>query len=181
MGASGLFSDEDNSRRLVHLISVSPSNVNNSWYVLRDHSDFSTFQLSLQPVGATLFPCAPEIRSYMDLKTKVAATREVLQNWLDSILKDPYSGENPLIRQFLYHGANLYTRQLLQGGKWVTFTDHCIDERYVVKSNVFEPTPRHSSLDEMEMDDMFGITDDFLEEQGRLDDICSEILSERLN
>jgi len=166
ISASGLFSDEDNSRRLVHLISVSPSNVNNSWSVLRYHSDFSTFQLSLQPVGAPPFPCAPEIdRSSMDLlKSKVTATRDVLQNWLDSILKDPYSGENPLIRQFLCFGANLYTTQQLERVNWVTFTDHSVDDRYVVTSNVFEPTRRHSSLDEMEMDDMFETTDDVDEE-----------------
>jgi len=166
ISATGLFSDENNSRRFVHLISVSPSNVNNSWSVLRDHSDFSAFQVSLHSVGAPPFPCAPEVdSSSMDLlKSKVTATRDVLQNWLDTILKDPYSGENPLIQQFLCFGANLYTAQQLEGINWVTFTDHSIDEGFVVTSNVCEPKPRHSSLDEMEMDDMFDTTDDVEEE-----------------
>jgi len=160
ISATGWFNDDENLNRLVHLISVSPSSTDrNCWTVLRDHSDFTAFQISLQPTGAPPFPNSPTIKTGLSSRNTspqelATSTRNLLQDWLDFLLKDAYSADNPLIQQFLCFGANLFSTQQLEGVNWVTFAPPSRTAQDNATSNTIAQH-RHSSLDEMEMDDMF--------------------------
>mmetsp|Transcript_4996 Transcript_4996/g.9656 ORF Transcript_4996/g.9656 Transcript_4996/m.9656 type:complete len:387 (-) Transcript_4996:1296-2456(-) len=155
----------ERSARLVHAVSVSQPV--QSWTVIRDHIDFVALGNALSAIIHSLPACpsppSPSSSGSEDVD-KIVNARNALQEWLTAVLFVPGARENPAVRQFLCYGANIVPPQF-EGVTWVSFSssrDHPSGSSIVqvaVKSQQgggVDGSPAPETLDEMEMDDMFG-------------------------
>ena len=163
------------SSRLVHAVSVSQPV--QSWTVIRDHIDFVALGNALSAIIHSLPACptppSPSSSGSEDVD-KIVNARNSLQEWLTAVLFVPGARENPAVRQFLCYGANIVPPQF-EGVTWVSFSpsrEHASGSSIVqvaVKSQQdgdVDGSPAPETLDEMEMDDMFGYEEADGEEGG---------------
>ncbi len=100
---------------------------------------------------------------------EILQVRTAAQIWLTTVLLFPGARESPAVRQFLCYGANSVPAQY-QGINWITASDEVVDSSTSAHQQRrsdnhssdagrnADPTSSHS-VDELEMDDMFGYDD----------------------
>ena len=150
---------------LVHAVSVSQPV--QSWTVIRDHIDFVALGNALSTIIHVLPACptppTPSSSGAEDVD-KIVKARNALQEWLTSVLFVPGARENPAVRQFLCYGANIVPPQF-EGVTWVSFpssSDHASGAGSIQRGaeaqeeSAVAGSTAPATLDEMEMDDMFG-------------------------
>ena len=152
--------------RLVHAVSVSQPV--QSWTVIRDHIDFIALGNALSAIihGLPACPIPPtqHLNGHEDI-AKIMRARNALQEWLTSVLFVPGARENPAVRQFLCYGANIVPPQF-EGVSWVPFPSSRDNNPSIGRVSKLSTedqqeagparTAASATLDEMEMDDMFG-------------------------
>ena len=113
-------SSTESASRLVHAVSVSQPV--QSWTVIRDHVDFIALGNALASIihGLPQCPIPPTI-DFSSGEDHIVNARNVLQDWLTSVLFVPGARENPAVRQFLCYGANIVPPQF-EGVSWISFT-----------------------------------------------------------
>ena len=170
IAASGCCNPNGDLNCLVHAVSVTQSI--HSWTVLREYQDFVNIgNILLRDEKVQIPPCPP-IRNQItrtDDVNNIAIARNSLQEWLTIILLIPNVCESQTIRHFLCQDINIVPPQF-EGLAWVSFSQiptpqHPPQRHHQQQPQSVQHTQRHgqsskgrpsSSLDEMEMDEMFG-------------------------
>lgn len=142
--------------------------------MIRDHVDFIALGNALASIIHGLPQCPiPATIDFSSGEDHIVNARNVLQDWLTSVLFVPGARENPAVRQFLCYGANIVPPQF-EGVSWISFTStrgegcHQGDQGRSLeteKGTMQQNVSGSGTLDEMEMDDMFGY------EEGDGDDV----------
>ena len=142
---------------IIHAISVSQPV--QSWTVVREYSDFAAVGKKLIQINPGLPPC-PEV-SCVPLDAsgdQIIQVRNILQEWLISVLLFPGARESPALRQFMTFGANQVPAHF-EGAAWLHFSNGPKSSNAGAAAGTAPGSPsglaRHTSLDEMEMDFMF--------------------------
>ena len=172
--------------KLIHAITVSQPV--QSWTVIRDHLDFITLGTALSTVIAGI-PSCPDAPNFAPLSSSpntnintnsrsgsnissdsdsevahILKVKSAAQTWLTNVLLFPGARESPAVRQFLCYGANSVPTQY-QGIQW--FSSNEEPDIHAHASNAIQHdshshganTNANHSVDELEMDDMFGYDD----------------------
>lgn len=172
--------------KLIHAITVSQPV--QSWTVIRDHLDFITLGTALSTVIAGI-PSCPDAPNFAPLSSSpntnintnsgsssnsssdsdsevahILKVKSAAQTWLTNVLLFPGARESPAVRQFLCYGANSVPTQY-QGIQW--FSSNEEPDTHAHASNAIQHdshshganTNANHSVDELEMDDMFGYDD----------------------
>jgi PX domain len=148
------------------------------WTVVRSHSDFSALYDALKgsvaAVSTHVFPVLEETANTSDIEI-VANSRNGLQEWLSAVLLYPSTIEVPEVRNFLTVGANTIPTQYCNvSWTWMqqfspptsqSITANSQSHDIQSQSSNHHTHEMHSfansdNLDDMEMADMFPLTDD---------------------
>jgi hypothetical protein len=121
--------DPRDPTRIIHAISISQPVT--SWTVVREYDDFVQVGNKISMVNPSLPPCPslPDRASAGSGSSSITTNdtdeivhvRNVLQEWLISVLLFPGARESPALRHFMTFGANQVPPQL-EGTVWLHFT-----------------------------------------------------------
>ena len=142
--------DPRDPTRIIHAISISQPVT--SWTVVREYDDFVQVGNKISMVNPSLPPCPsllPDRTSVAGGSTvttndpdEIVHVRNVLQEWLITVLLFPGARESPALRHFMTFGANQIPPQL-EGTIWLHFTT--ANNNTVTKGVKNSPTATTSS------------------------------------
>lgn len=119
--------DPQDPSRIIHAISVSQPV--QSWTVVREYNDFVDVGNKLLlvnpglPLCPTIAPLVSSDNTTNNPSDQIVHVRNVLQEWLISVLLFPGARESPALRNFMTFGANQIP-QRFEGTIWLHFTNN---------------------------------------------------------
>eukprot|EP00543_Licmophora_paradoxa_P010416 CAMPEP_0202478042 /NCGR_PEP_ID=MMETSP1360-20130828/94251_1 /ASSEMBLY_ACC=CAM_ASM_000848 /TAXON_ID=515479 /ORGANISM="Licmophora paradoxa, Strain CCMP2313" /LENGTH=653 /DNA_ID=CAMNT_0049105303 /DNA_START=318 /DNA_END=2279 /DNA_ORIENTATION=+ len=133
-----------------------------SWTVLRSKDDFRALEAALSQTltGIEVPPC-PMPSSSMGDRQAIVIARNEMQDWLTTIVMTHGAAESEPLHNFLTFGANMIPPQY-DGVEWINFTPSSSSQGNATNGTqpYQQPSSRGTTLDEMEMEEMFGVDDE---------------------